>query len=73
VNGKAIAALRPTGSKLLDKLDVAVKMLRTQAKLIEKMGCPSPYQHDLEGPGWWSVLCIVQEQYKSINEALSAF
>jgi hypothetical protein len=107
VNGRAIAALRSTGSKWLDKLYVAVKLLRKQANLIEKMGCQSPYHVEVrwsslhqvllwhrakstelsefyteadvagfsdlaEAPGWWLFLCIFQEHYKLINEALSA-
>jgi hypothetical protein len=106
VNGRAIAPLRYAGSKLLDKLYVAVKLLRKQANLIVKMGSQSPYLvevrwsslnqdllchranytelselytetdafgfPDLAAPAWWLFLCIFQEHYKLINEALSA-
>jgi hypothetical protein len=43
VSGKTIAALRSTGCKWLDKHYVAVKLLREQANLFEKMGSQSPY------------------------------
>jgi hypothetical protein len=69
VNGRAIAALRSTGSKWLEKLYVAVKLLRKQANLIEKMGCQSPYHVEVR----WSSLHQVLLWHPAKSTELSEF
>jgi hypothetical protein len=68
-NGKAIAALMSTGSKWLDKLYVAVKLLRKQANLIETMGSQSPYHVEVR----WSSLHQVLLWHRDKPAELSEF
>jgi hypothetical protein len=60
VNGRAIAALRETGSGWLDTLYRVVKLLRKQGNLIERMGAQSPYHVEVR----WSSLSQVLEHIR---------
>jgi hypothetical protein len=67
VNGKAIAALRSTGSKWLDKVYVAVTLLRKQSNLFEKMGSQSQYRVEVR----WSSLHQVLLWHRAKSTELS--
>jgi hypothetical protein len=67
MNGKAIAAFRSTDSNSLDKLYMAVKLLRKQANFIEDMGSQSPYHVKVR----WSSLHQVLLWHRAKSTELS--
>jgi hypothetical protein len=68
VNGTAIAALRSTGSIWLDKLHLAVKLLRKQFNLIEKMGSQCSYHVELSWSSRHQVLLWNRAKSTELSE-----
>jgi hypothetical protein len=69
VNGRAIAALRETGSGWLDTLYRVVTLLRKQGNLIERIRVQSPYHVDV----CWSSLSQVLEWHLRKATVLQEF
>jgi hypothetical protein len=69
VDGRAIAALRAIESGWFDKLLDAIKLLRKQANLIERMGSQSPYHVEVR----WSSLVQVLQWHRTKSDVLQQF